>query len=179
MEKDRILSDLMSVTVECANAKMIAETLRINSSISASELELLRAQVQVLTDRQRSFSDVSGASQLAATLQLSEELEIQDLGGIKQGEKTNSGDMKNDSVEKLLTEISRLTTSLEIKEEALQNMHLQLVEARRTSGMDDPRSYAGHDSPYREMFANSEAEMSRLKVRYVTVRYGMPDLTKQ
>ena len=152
-----------------------------------ADLESSRAKVLVLTERERSFSDVSGASQLAATLQLSEELEkekknddstsVRKLGSdrdkgreIGRGrddnvkEKMKKGNLQSNSTEMLITEISRLTTSLEIKEEALRHMQLQLQDAGRNSGIDDSRSFVGGVSPYKEMFANSEAEMHRLKV---------------
>ena len=187
-EKDGMVIDLNNLKIECTYAKTLAENLRLNLAESTAELESLRSQVQVLTERERSFSDVSGASQLAATLQLSEELENENSTGIRKlgnggdrergrgrgrddnnGEKTVNGNLQVNSTDMLLTEISRLTTSLEIKEEALRHMQLQLEDARRVSGIDDSRSYAGSDSPYKELFANSEAEMHRLKVMYLIV----------
>jgi transposase len=162
----------MNVTVECADAKVVAETLQMRSKVAQSEMKSLRHQLDVLqaaAGRVRSFSDVSGGSQLAATLHLSEQLESDTEPVVMRTSETT---------EALLQEISRLTDMIEIKDEAIRLMHLQLLEAKKvdTTVLDESRGWNtglglsrgsrvdGTESQYKELFASSEAEMSRLKV---------------
>jgi hypothetical protein len=162
----------MNVTVECADAKVVAETLQMRSKVAQSEMKSLRHQLDVLqaaAGRVRSFSDVSGGSQLAATLHLSEQLESDTEPVVMRTSETT---------EALLQEISRLTDMIEIKDEAIRLMHLQLLEAKKvdTTVLDESRGsntglglsrgsrVDGTESQYKELFASSEAEMSRLKV---------------
>ena len=176
MEKDRILSDLMNVTVECADAKVVAETLQMTAKVTQSEMLSLRHQLDTLqaaAGRVRSFSDVSGGSQLAATLHLSEQLESDTEPVIKRTSETTDA---------LLKEISRLTDSIDIKDETIRLLQIELVEAKRSDSavLDESRGSTGqgfsrgsrgegNESQYKELFASSEAEMSRLKVNKIDI----------
>lgn len=162
----------MNVTVECADAKVVAETLQMSAKVSQAEMKAMKHQLEALqaaAGRVRSFSDVSGGSQLAATLHLSEQLESDSEPVVKRTSETT---------EALLKEISRLADSIEIKDEAIRLMHLQLIEGKGydTTVLDESRGSStglglsrgsrgeGNESQYKELFASSEAEMSRLKV---------------
>jgi hypothetical protein len=167
----------MNVTVECADAKVVAETLQTNSKVAQSEMAAMRHQLDVLqaaAGRVRSFSDVSGGSQLAATLHLSEQLESDSEPVVKRTSETT---------EALLKEISRLADVIEIKDEEIRLLNLQLIEAKRvdTTELDESRGSnmglgvsrgsrgKGTESQYKALFASSEAEMSRLKVTSIAV----------
>jgi transposase len=126
----------MNVTVECADAKVVAETLQMSSKVAQAEMKSLRHQLDVLqaaAGRVRSFSDVSGGSQLAATLHLSEQLESDTEPVVNM--------RTSETTEALLQEISRLTDMIEIKDEAIRLMHLQLQEATKvdTTVLDESR----------------------------------------
>lgn len=173
-----MLSDLMNITVECADAKVAAESLSIREQVSQKELKALRDQIDGM---ERVYGRDYGKARDSST---AVEGIIRDIPEERHQEAprqlgintvlTQSGD----NTEPLLLEIFRLTASLDTKEEKIQHLQQKLLEAR--TGADAAAVGVGgvggraiesspisdvDQSPYKELFVNSEAEMMRLKVR--------------
>lgn len=167
-----MLSDLMNITVECADAKVVAESLLIREQVSQKELTTLRDLIEVM---ERGYGKTRDSSATVEGI-------IRDIPEVQHQEAPSKHGINavpkqsGDNTEPFLLEIFRLTASLVMKEEAIQHLQQELVEARTGAnavavageGMRAIKSSPTTDldqSPYKELFVNSEAEMVRLKVR--------------
>ena len=197
-----MLSDLMNITVECADAKVVAESLLMREKVAQKELQSLRDQLAVMerdsrnvgvdsTDGQGSIQDVSEVLHDGVPKHLVNDT----VDGKVQRQGQGKGQL-SDNTEPLLLEIFRLTTSLDMKEETIQHLHQRLLDGRTGAGavtgigggggggaggggVDQSPSSDVDRSPYKELFVNSEAEMIRLKVRGCGTYYSTvldPDL---
>lgn len=179
----------MNITVECADAKVVAESLLIREKVAQKELQSLRDQIAVMERDSRNIQDGSPAGQ-GSIQDVSEVLHdgfpkqlVNTVDGQRQGQGQGKG-QRVDNTEPLLLEIFRLTTSLDMKEETIQHLHQRLLDGRTGTGagvvtgigggggegaggggVDQSPSSDVDRSPYKELFVNSEAEMIRLKVR--------------
>lgn len=186
-----MLSDLMNITVECADAKVVAESLLIREKVAQKELQSLRDQLAVMGRDSRNVGDGSTAGQ-GSIQDVSEVLhdgvhnDTVDGQVHRQGQGRGQG-QRGDNTEPLLLEIFRLTTSLDMKEETIQHLHQRLLNGRTGAGVvtgigggggaggggvDQSPSSDVDRSPYKELFVNSEAEMIRLKVRGCGTYFG-------
>lgn len=171
-----MLSDLMNITVECADAKVAAESLLIRDQVSQKELNALRDQIDGM---ERVYGKARDSSTAVEGI-------IRDIPEVQHQEAPRQLGMNTvptqsvDNTEPLLLEILRLTASLDTKEETIQHLQQRLVEARTVAdaaavavavGGEGGRAIESSpisdvdQSPYKELFVNSEAEMMRLKVR--------------
>jgi hypothetical protein len=177
-----MLSDLMNITVECADAKVVAESLLIREKVAQKELQSLRDQIAVMERDSHNVRDGSTAGQggiqdVSEVLHdgLSKQLVNDTVDGKVHRQGQGQG-QRGDNTEPLLLEIFRLTTSLDMKEETIQHLHQRLLDGRTGVGSGAVTGAGGGGvelspssdvdrSPYKELFVNSEAEMIRLKVR--------------
>lgn len=177
-----MLSDLMNITVECADAKVVAESLLIREKVAQKELHSLRDQLAVMERDSRNVRDGSppgqgGIQDIQEVLHqgVHKQLVNDTVDSQRQGQVQGQGKgQSGDNTEPLLLEIFRLTTSLDMKEETIQHLHQRLLDGRTGAGPVTGGGGGGVElspssdvdrSPYKDLFVNSEAEMILLKVR--------------
>ena len=171
-----MLSDLMNITVECADAKVVAESLLIREQVSQKELTALR---DLIGGMERDYGKARDSSTIVEGI-IPDIPETQHQEALRQLGISTVPTQSGDNTEPLLLEMFRLTASLNMKEETIQHLQQMLVEARTGAGTLTVAVAVGGEgtraiessptsdldqSPYKELFVNSEAEMVRLKVR--------------
>ena len=188
IDKDRMLSDLMSITVECADAKVVSESLLIREKVAQKELQLLRDQIDLLGRNRCEVRDsaTTGGGGIWDVPEFPYQGVPNQLVSDTVHNQRQMQQQSSDNSRPLLLEIFKLTASLDMKEETIQHLYQKLSEASTGAaavagtgegegtvagsggGATDSSPSSDVDfSPYKELFVNSEAEMMRLKVREV------------